>query len=163
MGDYHLQTRMFSIDMGGCDIVLGVEWLCTMGPITMDFQDLYMSFVKDYLTYFIKWIKTNHFYIISSHHMEKLLKKDHSRIITQLHALQGCETLTIAPPSEMQQVLDTYISVFDLPIGLPPCQGEHDHTIPLISDIQPPNAFPYWYPFSKKNEIEKFIHEILAA
>ena len=23
VGDYHLKTHMFSIDMGGCDIVLG--------------------------------------------------------------------------------------------------------------------------------------------
>ena len=33
--------------MGGCNIVLGVEWLCTLGPITMDFQEIYMSFVKE--------------------------------------------------------------------------------------------------------------------
>ena len=37
MGDYHPKTHMFSIEMGGCDIVLGAEWLRTLGPITMDF------------------------------------------------------------------------------------------------------------------------------
>ena len=37
MGYYHLKTHMFAINMGGCDIVLGVEWLRTLGPITMDF------------------------------------------------------------------------------------------------------------------------------
>ena len=37
MGDYQLKTHMFSIHMGGCDIFLGVEWLRTLGPITMDF------------------------------------------------------------------------------------------------------------------------------
>jgi len=37
MGDYSLKTRMFAIGMGGCDIVLGVEWLRTLGPMTMDF------------------------------------------------------------------------------------------------------------------------------
>jgi len=37
MGDYHLKTHMFVINMGGCDIVLGVEWIRTLGPITMDF------------------------------------------------------------------------------------------------------------------------------
>lgn len=31
MGYYHLKTRMFSIEMGGCDIVLSVEWLYTLG------------------------------------------------------------------------------------------------------------------------------------
>ena len=38
IGDYHLKTHMFSIAMGGCDIVLGMEWLRTLGPITMDYQ-----------------------------------------------------------------------------------------------------------------------------
>eukprot|EP00253_Pinus_taeda_P036727 PITA_36727 len=37
MGDYQLKTHMFAIHMGGCDIVLGAEWLHTLGPITMDF------------------------------------------------------------------------------------------------------------------------------
>ena len=25
IGDYHLKSHMFAIDMGGCDIVLGVD------------------------------------------------------------------------------------------------------------------------------------------
>ena len=53
MGDYHLKTRMFSIDMGGCDIMLGFEWLRNMGLITTDFQELYMRFVKDSHTYML--------------------------------------------------------------------------------------------------------------
>ena len=47
MGDYNLKTHMFSISMGGCDIVLGVEWLQILGPITMDYQELYMSFTQE--------------------------------------------------------------------------------------------------------------------
>jgi len=42
-----LKTHMFAIHMGGCDIVLGAEWLRTLGPITMDFQELYMSFKQN--------------------------------------------------------------------------------------------------------------------
>jgi hypothetical protein len=47
MGEYHLKSHMFSIEMGGCDVVLCVKWLCTLGPNTMDFKDLYMSFTKE--------------------------------------------------------------------------------------------------------------------
>ena len=53
MGDYHLKTCMLAIDQGGCDIVLGDEWLCTLVLITMEFQDLYMRFVKDSHTYML--------------------------------------------------------------------------------------------------------------
>jgi hypothetical protein len=44
IGQYHLKSHMFSIDMGGCDIVLSVEWLHTLGPILMDFKELTMQF-----------------------------------------------------------------------------------------------------------------------
>jgi hypothetical protein len=39
IGDYHLKYHMFSIDMSGCDIVLGADWLRTLGPILMDFRN----------------------------------------------------------------------------------------------------------------------------
>jgi hypothetical protein len=44
IGDFSLKTHTFSIEMGGCDIVLGVEWLQTLGPITMDLLELYTIF-----------------------------------------------------------------------------------------------------------------------
>jgi hypothetical protein len=44
IGQYHMQYHMFVIDMGGCDIVLGVKWLRTLGPILMDFKKLTMQF-----------------------------------------------------------------------------------------------------------------------
>jgi hypothetical protein len=47
IGDYHLKSHMFAIDMGGCDIVLGVDWLRTLGPIIMDFKALTMQFDQE--------------------------------------------------------------------------------------------------------------------
>jgi len=44
IGQYHQKSHMFSIIMGGCDIVLGAEWLHTLGPILMDFKYLTMQF-----------------------------------------------------------------------------------------------------------------------
>ena len=44
MGDYSLKTHMFSIKIYSCSIAMGVEWLWTLGPIAMDFCEVYMSF-----------------------------------------------------------------------------------------------------------------------
>jgi hypothetical protein len=44
--EYHLKYQMFSIEMGCCDVVIGAEWLHTLGTITMDFNNLYMSLTK---------------------------------------------------------------------------------------------------------------------
>ena len=37
MGDYQLDIPMYVISMGGADIVLGVQWLTTLGTIEMNF------------------------------------------------------------------------------------------------------------------------------
>ena len=54
VGYYHLKNHMFSIDMGGCDVILREEWLCTMAPITMDFKELYLSFTKNSHTHMLE-------------------------------------------------------------------------------------------------------------
>jgi hypothetical protein len=87
IGDYHLKSHMFAIDMGGCDIVLGVDWLRTLGPILMDFKELTMQFDQEGQKYKFQGITTGSPEIISSHCMEKMLNKGHSGVISQLHAI----------------------------------------------------------------------------
>jgi hypothetical protein len=78
---------MFSIEIGTCDIVLGVDWLRNLGPILMDFQNLTMQFDQGGHQYKFQGITTGSPEVISSHRMEKLLKKGHSSVIAQLHAI----------------------------------------------------------------------------
>ena len=35
---------MLSIPMGGADVVLGVQWLQSLGTIAFNFQELFMKF-----------------------------------------------------------------------------------------------------------------------
>jgi hypothetical protein len=78
---------MFAIEMVGCDIVFGVEWLRILGPITMDFLELYMSFRRMGIPTCSK-VSNKSLHIYSSpHHVEKLLKKGHSNIIAQFHVI----------------------------------------------------------------------------
>jgi hypothetical protein len=41
ISQYHMKS-MFSIDMGGCDIVLGAEWIRNLSPILMEVKELTM-------------------------------------------------------------------------------------------------------------------------
>jgi hypothetical protein len=84
--------------------------------------------------------------VISSHRMEKLLKKGHSRIIAQLHAIQAKETPLV--PQDLQALLSKHQMVFSTPQGLPPSCGVHDHSIPLVPGRLPPNIHPYRHPFA---------------
>jgi hypothetical protein len=159
IGDYHLKSHMFSIDMGGCDIVLGADWLRTLGPILMDFKDLTMQFDQEGHQYKFQGITAGSPEIISSHRMEKLLKKGHSGVIAQLHAIQATETPSV--PQDLQAILSKHQLVFSTPQGLPPSHGVHDHSIPLVPGSLPPNIRLYRHPFSQKNEIEKMVQELL--
>ena len=40
----HIITNLFLLTLGGCDVVLGVDWLRSLGTIKWNFADLYMKF-----------------------------------------------------------------------------------------------------------------------
>jgi hypothetical protein len=96
IGDYHLESHMFSIDIGGCDIILGADWIRTLGPILMDFKELIMQFDQEGQQYKFQGITIGSPKIISSNRMEKLLKKGHSSVISQIHAIQETETPSVS-------------------------------------------------------------------
>ena len=43
MGEYVFNSPILSIQMGGVDVVLGVQWLQSLGTITFNFQELFMK------------------------------------------------------------------------------------------------------------------------
>jgi hypothetical protein len=47
MGEYLLDSPMISIQMGGVDVVLGVQWLQSLGTMTLNFQDIFMIFSSE--------------------------------------------------------------------------------------------------------------------
>jgi hypothetical protein len=161
IGHYRLKSHMFAISMGGCDIVLGVEWLRTLGPILMDFKELTMPFQQEGQKYRFQGLTVGSPEIISSHRMENLLKKGHSGIIAQLHSIQAIETPSMHP--DLQAILSKHQVVFSTHWGLPPSHGVHDHSIPLVPNNLPPNVHPYRHPFAQKNEIEKIVQKLLQA
>ena len=111
---------MFVVDIRGCDIMLGDEWLRTLGPMTMDFKEFYMSFVEDSHTHILQGIQVGPPTFINFHRMEKLLKKGNSSIIAQLQTIQALETSPPSITTDLQQVLDKHSLDFEIPKGLPP-------------------------------------------
>ncbi|KAH9301200.1 hypothetical protein KI387_012783, partial [Taxus chinensis] len=57
MGDYILNSPMYAISMGGADIVLGVQWLTTLGTIEMNFQGLFMRFHSEGRTFELRGLR----------------------------------------------------------------------------------------------------------
>jgi hypothetical protein len=75
MGKYFLDSPMISIQMGGVDVVLGVQWLQSLGIVAFDFQNIFMIPFANGKEIDLRGIQGKPSKVISSNSMVKLLKK----------------------------------------------------------------------------------------
>ena len=61
--------------------------------------------------------------------------------------------------SDLQELLEQYSGLFELPQRLPHPR-QHDHRIPLLDENQAIKVRPYRYPAIQKNEIERMVNEM---
>ncbi|CAL2271884.1 unnamed protein product [Prunus armeniaca] len=163
---YVYTSDMFALPLGGCDIVLGVQWLRTLGPILWDFERLTMKFWHGIEQICLSSSKPEPPQPISCQQMDKLL---HSGCYGAILCAVECENMAkpvddLSSPQqhELQALLDSFSAVFGTPTTLPPVR-EHDHRIPLISGCKPPSIRPYAYGPLQKSEIEKCVKELLDS
>eukprot|EP01018_Ginkgo_biloba_P012286 Gb_00684 [translate_table: standard] len=162
MGDNNLTTTMYAILVGGVDVVLGVQWLETLGNITMNFKQHCMRFKLEGIQYQLNGFVPPPSQVINFHRMEKLIKKGFHGLIARCYILEGREEQEATPP-ELQEVLIQHNKVFEnLPKELPQ-NREHDHAIELLSGNNPSNIILYRYLYQQKGEIERLVQELLDA
>jgi len=120
MGKYFLNSPMISIQMGGDDVVLGVQWLQSLGTMEFYFQDIFMKFSLDGKEIDLRGIQWKSSKVMRSNSMGKLLKKGHQVVIAQLCSLDV--KTSIAPaPSDHQIIIKNHSEVFvEIIKGIPP-------------------------------------------
>eukprot|EP00253_Pinus_taeda_P018944 PITA_18944 len=79
MGEYVFTSPMLSIPMGGVDVVLGVQWLQSLGIIDFNFQELFMKFCVEGKEVELRGIAGKPGKIISSNDLQKVLN-NHSKV-----------------------------------------------------------------------------------
>jgi len=76
MGEYVLNSPMLSIPMGGVDVLLGVQWIQSLGMIAFNFQELFLKFFWEGKEVELMGIEGKPRKIINSNSMTKLLNKE---------------------------------------------------------------------------------------
>ncbi|XP_068662886.1 uncharacterized protein [Aristolochia californica] len=130
IGNTHFTTENFLISLAGFDIVLGVKWLQTLGPILWDFSALTMNFVLE--------------------GKPVQLRGSQASATPHVHLLHEQQP----PASNMDKLLEEFTDLFWEPSGLPPLR-HYDHQICLKSGSHVVVVRPYKYPHLQKDEIEQ--------
>jgi hypothetical protein len=120
MGEYVMNSPMIVIPMGGVDVVLGIQWLQSLGAVAFNFQELFMKFSLEGKEIELRGIIGKPGKVISSNGMTKLLKKGNQGVIAQLCSLD-VQTSKPSIPLYLQGIIDKHSKVFeDIPKGFPP-------------------------------------------
>jgi hypothetical protein len=163
LGNYTLTDDFYVVDLVDTHVVLGVQWLYSLGDIHMNYQDMRMEFRdKSGQRVILRGMSTGAPRIVSNQCMEALFR----------HGDMACATeclITMEKPSQdhqhyhadIQALLGKHDRVFGpLPAGRPPDRG-FEHVIELEEGSKPMITTPYRHPKKFKDEIEKAIKELL--
>eukprot|EP00253_Pinus_taeda_P009694 PITA_09694 len=163
MGTYTLTNQFFMVNILDTNIVLGVQWLITLGKVTTDWKALEMEGDDEKIGRHEK-IQGQHTYppqTVSAHRMEAVFQKGDIEWAVDLRASEA-GTIGQIVHLEIQSILDWYATLFgEIPPGQPPDRG-FEHTIELEQGIQAVITTPYRHPKAYRDEIEGAIQELLA-
>jgi hypothetical protein len=122
----------YTLPLEGFDVMLGVHWLKSLGPIAWDFTTLSMAFLRQ------------------------------GRSIRFIGCGGGSAGIyTISHEDDLlQALLQTYSDIFEQPKGLPP-PPRHDHRIHLLRGTAPIAVKPYRYPQLLKDEVKRQCADML--
>jgi len=135
------------LDLPSYDMILGVDWLASHSPMQIHWAH--------------QWLQ------IPYHHGTVQLRGDLSSLpagtVIQLQSVEPpVQAQSPDWPPDIQQLLQFYANLFETPSQLPPSRS-CDHTIPLVPGAGPVFSRPYRFAPAVKDEIEKQVHEMLAA
>ncbi|CAN6723655.1 unnamed protein product [Malus baccata var. baccata] len=144
----------------------GYHFSQILSSVLWDFQLLTMEFTKDHQTYKLSHHSSDASVIhgISLHQLDKELVNSNLGLLLysmEEEKLESCD-LSSVQLQELQQLLGKFEALFVLPTKFPPSR-DHDHHIPLVQGVKPPNIRPYHYGPLQKTEIEKVVQELLEA
>lgn len=153
-----IEQDLYVLPMEGANLVLGVQWLETLGPVVTNYKELTLQFEKQGSKVTFQGIPHLAESEISGGGLRRLIARREVAYFCHLR----CE-----PPgyqgkihSGIETVLEQFAAIFGEPDGLPPNRPT-DHHIELEPGAKPININSYRYPYFQKNEIERLTAEMI--
>ncbi|GAU31589.1 hypothetical protein TSUD_54120 [Trifolium subterraneum] len=163
LGSHQFTVDLFVLPISGAELVLGVQWLKTLGPIITDYDKLTMSFCKEGQQVLLTGVPKASPEEANIHQLQRLLSTNAIDTFFHLQLLHPESTTPSLnhQDSRVTELLHKFQTLFQTPTHLPP-QRPVEHQIPLLPNTNPVNVRPYRYHHFQKREIEIQIKEMLA-
>ncbi|KAL0351495.1 UNVERIFIED_CONTAM: hypothetical protein Scaly_1538200 [Sesamum calycinum] len=165
-------TEVMTLPLGGCDIVLGVQWLVTLSNISWNFKDLKIEFYMNRMKVSLRGKQPEASKVVDAKSLRRILQKLGQMSLLSirlLHREHGTNSMlfalegqTVEEQGKLDTLLTEYADLFEEPKALPP-KRKHDHGINLLERTSAINIRPYRYPAVQKDEIEKLVQEMLDS
>ncbi|GKC45021.1 retrotransposable element Tf2 [Tanacetum coccineum] len=166
---WQLQGKVFETDamlvpLGGCEMVLGVQWLATLGNIQRNFSELRMAFEYKGKTVTLRGTQKTTLQWMQGKKMVQPTAKLSSMMLRVYHVaeLSMINVQGVAQAPAITHLLNEYADVFVVPTSLPP-ERSYDHKIVLKEGSMPVNVRPYRHPPTQKDAIENMVKELLES
>ncbi|XP_049345420.1 uncharacterized protein LOC125809928 [Solanum verrucosum] len=166
-------SDMLVLPIGGCNMVLGIQWLITLGDIMWNFRRLKMEFTIMGRKISLRGIQPAAVKMVHQDNMDKLLAKPAELCMISfgvykeeksgsLLSIEAVPDSDVEGVNDLECILQEYSDLFEVPKDLPPSRF-HDHKIILQDGTSPINIRPYRYPTAQKDEIERMVEDMLHS
>ncbi|XP_026383549.1 uncharacterized protein LOC113279048 [Papaver somniferum] len=161
MQGYKFDSDLRVLPLGGCDMVLGVDWLKGLGDVVFNLADLKVSFQHQGAHITLQGHKDRpSCNLLSGASFLKFVKTHTSVIIGHFFSISAAPIAP--PPPEITSILHSYDDVFNSPSTLCPTRVI-DHKIPLKPNSTPTSQRLYRCPYIQKAVVEQLAQEMLDA
>ncbi|GAU25735.1 hypothetical protein TSUD_216660 [Trifolium subterraneum] len=174
---WQLQQVLFTADvivlpLGCCDLILGIQWLKSLGPILWDFDKLQMEFTTHGKKFVLRGAKVPGFKLINNKSFAQAVQKGAELCFLSIshdapcltfptcHVMQTPELQSPLHPAIVDLILK-FEDIFNEPGQLPPPRPGFDHRIPLKEGAEPFNLRPYRFSLIQKDIIDKLVQDML--
>ncbi|GJY02518.1 reverse transcriptase [Tanacetum coccineum] len=155
------------LPFGGCEMVLGVQWLSVLGDIKWNFKELVMDFVYNKRRMVLRGTQKATLQWMSGKRQfkdTKSLQAQQGQLLcvypNTLFSMDHTPTNPHCP--QITELLESYKEDFDVPNSLPPKRTQ-DHRIPLLPNTPPINIRLYKHPPSQKDAMEAMVKELMES
>lgn len=154
-------SDFISLELRSVDVILGVQWLETLGKCEMDWKEQELSFVYQRSKVTLCGDRSLHKPRLSFKSVQAAVERSVEDSNELLQTTEGSPVGAVCDIA-ITELLKDWEMVFALPQGLPPFRGS-EHSIQLLPGVTSVFVRPYRYPHATKIVMEQMVLEMLQS